>query len=265
MKDLLIRTITGITLVVLVTGSILLGPVPLLLLVIAIYLLAISELVNLQSPVSRTASIIVALAGSVLLLIIYLVIQYQLHPLWFLLPAAIWLAGFLAACTPGFCLLALCWITLPLALFYVLGWLGEDSTYDPLLPLSVIALVWINDTFAYLTGTWIGKHQMTPVRSPGKTWEGFVGGLVFTMMGGWLTHLITGTYQLPLWFLFSLIVTSFGLWGDLFESRLKRERDLKNTGRLLPGHGGILDRFDSLFFVTPAVFMVILFIRFFSG
>lgn len=265
MKDLFIRTITGITLVALVTGSILLGPVPLLLLVIAIYLLAIGELVNLRPSASRMVPVTVAIAGSGVFLVIYLFIHHQLHPLWFLLPAAIWLAGFLASRTPGFCLLALCWLTLPLALFYVLGWTGEDSTYDPLLPLSVIALVWINDTFAYLAGTWIGRHQMTPVRSPGKTWEGFFGGLAFTLMGGWLIHVITGTYQLPVWFLLSLIVPLFGLWGDLFESRLKRERDLKNTGRLLPGHGGILDRFDSLLFVTPAVFVVLLFIRFFSG
>jgi len=256
LKDLLTRTLTGISLVILVAGSILLGPVPFLLVIIMIYLLSARELMKLQEITAWKTFIPVSLSGTVLFLAVYLVLQHRLNPLWFILPAGIWLAGYVSG-SRKFYLLALCWLTLPLTLFYVLGWLAEDATYRPLLPLSLIALVWVNDTFAYLTGTWIGKHRMTPRLSPGKTWEGFFGGLAFTLIGGGIIYAISAHYRLTEWLLLSLIIPVFGLWGDLFESRLKRDRNLKNTGNLLPGHGGILDRFDSLFFSAPAVFVVV--------
>lgn len=259
---MLTRTLTGISLVILVAGSILLGPVPFLLMIIMIYLFSVRELMNLQEVTAWKVSIPVFLSGAVFLLTVYLVIGHQLNPLWFILPAGIWMAGYVSG-SRKCCLLALCWLTLPLALFYLLGWLADDSNYRPLLPLSLIALVWINDTFAYLIGTWIGKHRMTPRLSPGKTWEGFFGGLAFTLIGGWILFISTGSYPLVHWFLLSLIIPFFGLLGDLFESRLKRDRKLKNTGNLLPGHGGVLDRFDSLFFTAPAVFVIVLCIRYF--
>jgi phosphatidate cytidylyltransferase len=262
-KDLLIRTATGISLIILVAGSILLGPVAFLLLITIIYLLGIRELDKLQPVTPLHASILLGLSGSALFLMVYLVFVHRVDPWWLLLPAGLWLAGYLSGSSSRFFLLALCWLCLPLALFFLLGWLwpAENTTYRPLLPLSVISLVWINDTFAYLTGTWFGAHRMTPVRSPGKTWEGFLGGTVCTLAGGWLVFLVTETYRPVVWMLLSLIITVFGLWGDLFESKLKRGRDMKNTGNLLPGHGGILDRFDSLLFVTPPVFIIILFIH----
>jgi len=125
----------------------------------------------------------------------------------------------------------------------------------------VIALVWVNDTFAYLTGSLVGRHKMTPVLSPGKTWEGFAGGVIFTLLGGWIIWRITGMLGAGTWIAISLIVASLGLAGDLFESGLKRTVKVKDTGTLLPGHGGILDRFDSLLFVAPAVVILILLIK----
>ena len=129
------------------------------------------------------------------------------------------------------------------------------------MPLALIALVWINDTFAYLSGSLLGKHKMTPVLSPGKTWEGFAGGLLVTLLAGWLTWKLTGIASLWAWFGISMLVTLLGLAGDLFESGLKRSVKVKNTGQLLPGHGGILDRFDSLLFVAPAVLILIILIK----
>lgn len=254
---------TGISLVVLVAGSILLGPVPFMLVITVIYILSISELIKLHPGTPLKVSIPAFLSGSLFFLMVYLVIRHHASPFWLLLPAGIWMAGYLPGGSYRFSLLALLWLSLPLTLLYVLGWLTEKTGYHPVLPLSVIALVWINDTFAYLTGRWIGRHQITPVLSPGKTWEGFAGGMVFTLLGGWLVFMLTEVYHLIVWLLFALIISVFGLRGDLFESRLKRVRNLKNTGNLLPGHGGILDRFDSLFFVTPPVFIVILLMRYF--
>ena len=107
----------------------------------------------------------------------------------------------------------------------------------------------------------MGKHKMTPQLSPGKTWEGFVGGALLSMAGGWIIFRLSGELTLLNWIIFSLIISVFGLWGDLFESRLKRRKSLKNMGELLPGHGGILDRFDSLLFVAPAVLILMILIR----
>jgi len=262
LKELFIRTLTGISLVVLVAGSILLGPVPFLLVAIAIYVLSVRELLKLRAISNRSVSVSLYLSGSLFLLVILLMAEQQVHALWLLLPAGTWITGCLSGGSPRACLLTLFWLILPLSLFYLLGWMTDDAGYSPLLPLSLIALVWINDTFAYLTGTWIGKHPMSPRRSPGKTWEGFFGGLAFTLVGAWLVFLITGTLRIPEWLLIAPVVSLFSLLGDLFESGLKRDVNLKNTGSLLPGHGGVLDRFDSLFFAAPAFFAVILFIRY---
>ena len=102
---------------------------------------------------------------------------------------------------------------------------------------------------------------MTPRLSPGKTWEGFVGGILFTLLAGWIIFRIFGQYTLGNWIWFSLIIGSLGLLGDLFESSLKRKMNVKNMGGLLPGHGGILDRFDSLLFVAPALLTLMVLIK----
>jgi len=129
-------------------------------------------------------------------------------------------------------------------------------------PLLVLSLVWINDTFAYVAGNLIGKHKLTPHLSPGKTWEGFIGGLGFTLLGGWVVYRVTGEFASGTWIFLSLIIGVFGLMGDLFESRLKRRINVKDTGTLLPGHGGILDRFDSLLFAAPMVMLILIIISF---
>jgi phosphatidate cytidylyltransferase len=157
-----------------------------------------------------------------------------------------------------FFLLAIFWLSLPLSLFMSLGWLEQTAAYNYSLPLILLALTWINDTFAYLTGSLIGKHKMTPVLSPGKTWEGFFGGLLFTIIGGWLIHRINGTFSAPIWIMIAVFTVGFGLLGDLFESKLKRVYNVKNSGNLLPGHGGILDRFDSLLFAASAVYLLLI-------
>ena len=160
---------------------------------------------------------------------------------------------------PG--LLSFLWLALPYSSFVALGWSTGDHGYQSTLPLSVIALVWVNDTFAYLTGSLIGKHKMTPLLSPGKTWEGFAGGMIFTLLATWIIFMITGILGEGTWLIIALIVASMGLAGDLFESGLKRSTKVKNAGKLLPGHGGILDRFDSLLFVAPAVAISILLLK----
>lgn len=258
MKELFIRTLTGISLIILVIGSILLGPVPFLGIILLIFGLSLKELFAVYHPGRTLPRMVVAFSAGLLMPTAFAVLELQWNLLWFLLPAFGWMIGifWLEFSVTG--MLTIFWLAIPLASFYALGWVVDQTQYHAFFPLTVIALVWINDTFAYLVGSLVGKHKMTPRLSPGKTWEGFAGGLLFTLLGGWIIFRISGKYTSGSWILFSLIVGSLGLLGDLFESNLKRKMNVKNMGGLLPGHGGVLDRFDSLLFVSPALFILMI-------
>ena len=258
MKDLLRRTATGISLVVLFVGSILLGPLPFLLMILLVFLLCIRELYTLYDLKGTLHGVLFAFSGGLLIILIYAGLRFHLSPAWMAIPALLWISGYLYSGSHMAGSLTLFWLVIPFASFYALGWVTEGGPYRPLLPVSVISLVWINDTFAYLTGSLLGRHRLTPRLSPGKTWEGTVGGMVFTLFAGWAVCRITGTYPLPFWLLVVTIICLLGLAGDLFESHLKRMKNVKDMGTLLPGHGGVLDRFDSLLFVAPAILIYVI-------
>ena len=142
----------------------------------------------------------------------------------------------------------LMYITLPMLL------LLNIHTYDTALPIAVILMIWCNDTMAYLVGSFIGKHQFSPI-SPKKTWEGVIGGAVLTIAGAGVYGYYSETYRFIDWMALALCVTIAGTLGDLMESKLKRMADIKDSGTLMPGHGGALDRFDSLLVAAPFAFV----------
>jgi phosphatidate cytidylyltransferase len=127
--------------------------------------------------------------------------------------------------------------------------------YDFWPVLSIFILIWCNDTFAYLTGRLIGKHKLFERISPKKTWEGFIGGVIFSMIAG-----ITMAYFLNLSYVtfatYAIVASVIGTLGDLVQSMLKRSVNVKDSGTILPGHGGILDRFDAVLFVVPVIFFL---------
>ncbi|MDF1575149.1 MAG: phosphatidate cytidylyltransferase [Bacteroidales bacterium] len=260
MKELLLRILTGVILIALMAGSILLGPVTFSSVLLLVYLLGVKELFGLLHKRGLSVSWFRAIPGALLIIIVYSVFQYQLSLLWLILPPALWL---LTALRGGITLsgtLAFLWLAIPISSFSALGWMEKEPGFQYDLPLFLIAMVWINDTFAYVAGSLLGRHKMTPVLSPGKTWEGFTGGALITLLSGWLIWHFTGLSSLWAWLGIALLVSTLGLAGDLFESGLKRTVKVKNAGGLLPGHGGILDRFDSLLFVAPgALILIILF------
>jgi phosphatidate cytidylyltransferase len=262
LKELLVRTITGISLIILVIGSILAGPALFMGINLVILGLGTRELYSLYSlDKTMKPHLLMALSSELLLVVVYMVMQHQWSPWYFLLPAAGWITGAVWARTliPG--MMVLLWLSIPLASFFALGYLTGGDRFLPLLPITVIALVWINDTFAYLTGSRLGRHQMTPRLSPGKTWEGFAGGMLGTLLGGFVISRITGEFIAGRWIIFSILICLLSLIGDLFESGLKRRRGVKDTGGILPGHGGILDRFDSLLFVAPVLWVLFYLIK----
>lgn len=140
-----------------------------------------------------------------------------------------------------------------------LGLLVQLRFMDILLPLSLIVLIWTNDTMAYLAGSFIGKTKMAPSISPKKTIEGTLGGIFFCMLFAALWGYFSQTFSISLWITFGLIASAIGTIGDLVESKLKRLADVKDSGMIMPGHGGALDRFDSLLLAAPFAYLVCLF------
>lgn len=155
------------------------------------------------------------------------------------------------------------YIALPLAMINLLGFHGDGTmtpAYDRLLPMSIFAFLWINDTGAYCSGSLLGRHKLFPRVSPGKSWEGSIGGGLLVLaaaaaVGYFNLHSSmehAALLTIPQWMGLGLVVVVFGTWGDLVESLFKRALGVKDSGNILPGHGGMLDRFDSSLMAMPA-------------
>ena len=153
------------------------------------------------------------------------------------------------------------YIAMPFSMINVLAFQQIEPgqvTFDYLLPLSIFIFLWTNDTGAYLCGSLLGKHKLFPRISPKKSWEGSIGGgiLVLIVAGviGYFANIGATPHMLsiPGWVGLGLVVVFFGTWGDLVESLLKRTLGIKDSGNILPGHGGMLDRFDSSLLAIPA-------------
>ncbi|WP_028902525.1 phosphatidate cytidylyltransferase [Prevotella sp. P6B4] len=162
----------------------------------------------------------------------------------------------------AYTMMAQLYIALPFSLLNTLAFhstLQGFVAYDAILPLSVFVFLWLNDTGAYLCGSLLGKHKLFPRISPGKSWEGSIGGGILVMAVAVLVGYLTDKYQLNQlgltaieWAGLGLTVVVFGTWGDLVESLFKRTLGIKDSGNILPGHGGMLDRFDSSLLAIPA-------------
>jgi len=128
--------------------------------------------------------------------------------------------------------------------------------YDPSIILGCFILIWVNDSFAYIVGKSFGKQKLFYSISPHKTVEGFLGGLLFCCISASIvSRYIDETLTTPNWLIIAIIVSVFGTLGDLIESKLKRESNVKDSGKIIPGHGGILDRLDSIIFASPYIYL----------
>jgi len=170
----------------------------------------------------------------------------------------------------AYTMLAQMYIALPFSLLNVLAFTASPNgqvAFNTLLPLSVFIFLWVNDTGAYCVGSLLGRHKLFPRISPGKSWEGSIGGAVFVLLAAWgigwldnmqvadmdhVSTLFMGMLSIPEWLGLGLVVVVFGTWGDLVESLFKRTLGIKDSGSILPGHGGMLDRFDSSLLAIPA-------------
>lgn len=160
----------------------------------------------------------------------------------------------------AYTMLSQLYIALPFSMINVVAFRNESGAvvYDYLLPLSIFIFLWTNDTGAYISGSLLGKHKLFPRVSPGKSWEGSIGGgllvLAVAALVGHIANSNEGGHilSIPGWMGLGLVVVFFGTWGDLVESLFKRTIGIKDSGKILPGHGGMLDRFDSSLMAFPA-------------
>lgn len=154
--------------------------------------------------------------------------------------------------------LSVVYVAVPYTLIVMIPFMIAPFQYSGYLILIVFILIWINDTFAYLVGSTLGKTKMLVRISPNKTWEGFLGGMIFTFIGGYVMSRYFENIEMTDGLFIAGIVSVFGVLGDLIESMFKRQAGVKDSGNIIPGHGGILDRMDSVIFAAPFIFIYLM-------
>ena len=290
MKNFIVRTITGILFVaVMVAGICLRGDAMILLfsLITGLTLWEYTGLVNEHVKDATINRFITTVAGMYLFLAFAgfcanivpsaVFIPYLLTVV-YLFVSELYLGQKNPIHNWAYTMLGQMYIALPLSMMNVLAFQADATTgevaYNWVLPMSIFAFLWLNDTGAYCTGSLFGKHRLFPRISPKKSWEGSIGGAILVLAVAALIGQLTGSYGLPSpfgegsgerlveWLGLGLVVVVFGTWGDLVESLFKRTLGIKDSGNILPGHGGMLDRFDSSLMAIPAVVVYIYTLQF---
>ncbi|NQY30197.1 MAG: CDP-archaeol synthase [Flavobacteriaceae bacterium] len=139
-----------------------------------------------------------------------------------------------------------------------------NNTYNPYIIFGILIIIWSNDTFAYLIGKNFGRRKLFEKISPKKTKEGFIGGMLFGIIAALIIAITTSSLSILHWMVLSIIISIFGTIGDLVASKFKREANIKDSSNLIPGHGGFLDRLDSLIFVSSFVYLYLQLINYVS-
>lgn len=274
------RAITGVIFVGVLIGCILGGPISFSLLFALITALTIHEFgtivskqpdVEINKPICMLAGVFLffgfaylgVMPGQSEILIPYLFL------LIYLLVSELYLKKKKPLNNWAYTMMSQVYIALSFSMLNVLAYHSVGGTspyqiqYNPILPLSIFIFTWINDTGAYCTGMLFGKHRLFERISPKKSWEGSIGGGVFSIIAAILMAHFFPFMSIGVWIGLALTVVVFGTWGDLTESLLKRTLGIKDSGNILPGHGGMLDRFDSTLMAVPAAVVYLYVISFF--
>lgn len=270
-NQLLKRSLTGALLIGIIVAMTFVGSNGFLLLLLVINELAILEY---QRLIDRTGVSIQKLPsqiiGALFIFIAWLLVEQLYHAsiLMLLIPVIPFmfiLELFRNKPNPfqniALSIMGLVWISVPLSLFLCLGFLPfQAGQYMPVMIMAYFIILWLSDTGAYLAGTLLGRHKLFPRISPNKTWEGSVGGLLLALLAGSLNYILFHHLQLGQWLCLAIIINVSGTLGDFTKSMLKRTAGVKDSGNILPGHGGILDRFDSLIGSAPFAFIYLYYI-----
>lgn len=267
MKVLVKRSLTGIVFAAIMLAGILIHQY-IFATVFAIFLMfTLFEFYKISENIGYEPSVKIGLICSLLLFVIFFLAASHVIPkeyiyLSILIPLFTLLPDLFDKQKNGFknsmiTIAGIIYIALPYSLLSFLIYPGNDSgsQFYPWVLMGIFFIIWIYDSMAYVFGSMLGKHKICVRISPKKSWEGLIGGTVFAVITGIVNSLFFDELSLINWVVVALLIVVFGTSGDFFESKLKREAGVKDSGNILPGHGGMLDRFDTMLFAAPVIFV----------
>lgn len=272
MKNLFVRTASGIVLVAVVFGAVLWSPWSLCALLALLIVGGMAEFYALARKCGSSPQPVIGMAAGLAMLAIVCFsgsfgLGNGLFGLLLLLPLSfvceLWRKSEHPLANIAATLMGVLYVAVPFSLLYLIVYSGHNGVFDlsfrKLVLLGFIVIIWANDVCAYLVGWAFGRHPLFPRLSPKKSWEGFVGGIIGAVGFGLLTARFLGD-SYGFWAGLALVASVTGVAGDLVESMFKRTAGVKDSGTTIPGHGGVLDRFDALLLATPFVFAYLLFV-----
>jgi phosphatidate cytidylyltransferase len=266
MKSIIQRSLTGTVYVSLILLSVLLHPIALKVMTLVINLIALIEFDRICRKLEIQFSRIWIIVNMLLVLTELLFMQMGWFKQLGLIPLLVYFIFILILSlyqnkgnpvyNAAFSLYGSLLITLPLVL---LNLIHEISIREAIpYTLAIFIFIWTNDTFAYLAGISLGRHKLFEKISPKKSWEGFFGGLIMVIAAALLMNRFFPLAGLANWIVFALLTALASVFGDFSESLLKRMAGVKDSGSILPGHGGMLDRIDSLLFASPVIYIYLI-------
>jgi len=264
------RAITAFFFTLVMLGSVFLGPYTFTIFYLLLSLLALREFYNLVKTAGIKPHGGLGLGiSTVIFLITASVYLWHMESKFFMLLIPLLFSVFVITLyqhqeSPftgiAYTFAGLIYVTLPFCFFYALGFAFTPQEFNFHLPLAFLLMLWASDTGAYLFGRKLGKTKLFERHSPKKSWEGFFGGVLTSVLVAYVISIFFTEISAIILMGMAVLVVSFGTLGDLVESMLKRSLNVKDSGSLLPGHGGLLDRFDGLLIGAPVVFTYLYFL-----
>jgi len=262
------RTITGIFFIIVMLASLLTGRIPFDYFYLFLALFCQYEFYGLIKKAGYQPNYSTGLINGTLIYGAFVLItnMHAINPILFLVPvtlSAIFIQElFKKSTTPfqniAFTFLGLLFTIMPFTFFHAMAYVKGDFNFH--LPLGFFVMLWSNDTGAYLSGRAFGRTKLFERHSPKKTWEGFIGGMLIAAVAGYILSIYYTELEWKQWISIAILISCFGTLGDLVESMFKRSINVKDSGGILPGHGGLLDRFDGLLIAAPIVYSYLYFI-----
>jgi phosphatidate cytidylyltransferase len=267
LKEFLTRTVSGLIYAIIMIGSITIHPLGFLAVFLFVLILGMIEFYRMSSSPGSRPMVFPGIITGVIIFLTFFLTRFagSESKILLMIPAS----ALVTITIPLFrqkdhilfsaslTFFAIVYVAVPVTFFNFLVYHPYKQGFDYQLVLFLFFILWANDSGAYISGKLLGRHKIFPRISPKKSWEGFAGGLLIALLVTWVTRSIFPDIPfLHLWILCPVIVVA-GTFGDLVESGWKRASGVKDSGKLMPGHGGILDRFDSLIFAAPATYIII--------
>jgi phosphatidate cytidylyltransferase len=267
LRELLTRSVTGIIYALLLVGSVILHPIAFLIVYLAITILSLKEFFKLaQKEGTKPQQIAGLITAAVIFLITFLVHFSGISAKWYLIVPFLLLIILISEIfrkknnpylNLSMLVLGLVYVALPITSANMVLFNSYTPGYSFELLIFFYMILWVYDTGAYLVGSLIGRHKLSKRLSPKKSWEGLAGGVVLALAINAIFGGLFNSIPAPDRWVIAVVIIIAGTFGDLFESLWKRSLGIKDSGKVLPGHGGWLDRLDSILFALPSVYLTV--------